>query len=344
MPILSFFRKRRAHHHHQGDEDPALNPGGSPRDPTTDNYDEPHAATWPLRAPTSPPMTPPPPGHVTGEGEQALTAAPAPTVASGPEDKTRRFSSKRDPFRRFRSRSTQFRPGGAGEAPERTRNTRLSWPARMPAPWSPDSTSSSLRPDSAQALQLPRQRGPGREHPSVGTVDGRDGLEAAARAPPRAAEDGFTFDARDVALAMRLGRQRDRGSAPPPARPGRGDDDDQHSQSPGAATEKRRRPNSSIETSARTSPSGVTNKGDSTLQRLKRLPSISLRRGFSRRMLDWKTEPAPAIRVTQAPTMVSEKACGFSKSEHGNRCQVSPPEWSNGGLAALCLGRVSLDS
>lgn len=189
--------------------------------------------------------------------EQAIAA---PTVATGPRrystaprtgtgtGRLNRYVSTHDPFRRFRSRSTQFRLNGGGDGDART---RLSWPAQRSTSESPDVAEPGRAQDQAQE-QAPRRATD--DWPMTDSVSAREASLAALERPPVPAR---------AAGQDAVQEQQKRARADSEARV----DKSLHSDS---------------STSFGTG-SGGGGGGGNKLQKLKRLPSLSLKRGFSRR-------------------------------------------------------------
>lgn len=183
----------------------------------------------------------------------------APTVATGPRrhsaaakpgmatGRLNRYVSTHDPFRRFRSRSTQFRLNGGVEGDART---RLSWPARRSTGESPEVPESGHSQAEAPALS-----------PSPTPF----------QAPTQASQDAIDerplkrgVSAREASLAA-LERPR-AGQA--------GDGEEARAKGEG-------RVDKATQSHSHSHSSSSTSFG---MQKLKRLPSLSLKRGFSRRM------------------------------------------------------------
>ncbi|KAJ4386717.1 hypothetical protein N0V93_009615 [Gnomoniopsis smithogilvyi] len=191
-------------------------------------------------------------------------AIAAPTIATGPRrhsaaprsgggtGRLNRYVSTHDPFRRFRSRSTQFRVSGVMEGDART---RLSWPARRSTSESPDVTGAEYEQAQAQAQTQPQLPAPQR---------------ATDERPPR----NIVISAREASLAA-LERPRAATRA--------GDVEE------GVQEQQQRLTREDSEVRLEKAPRSHSHSYSKSstsfgMQKLKRLPSLSLKRGFSRRM------------------------------------------------------------
>lgn len=199
-------------------------------------------------------------------GPRRHSAAPRPGVGKG---RLNRYVSTHDPFRRFRSRSTQFRVSGGIEGDART---RLSWPVRRSTSQSPDVPGTEYGHAQAKApADAPSQVPPcatderSFERPLKVEISARE-ASLAALERPRAAQAGNE--------EMEQQEERDEK---------KGEQQQQQLQQKGMKKKKTSSAISQVKID-NAKHSHSNSSASFGMQKLKRLPSLSLKRGFSRRM------------------------------------------------------------
>lgn len=194
-------------------------------------------------------------------GPRRHSAAPRPGVGMG---RLNRYVSTHDPFRRFRSRSTQFRVSGGIEGDART---RLSWPARRSTSESPD---------------VP------------GVVYGNTQASTQTQTQPQAPQ--YATDERPINAVVVNAREASLAALERPRaarRTGGGEGGVQEQQQNSARADSEVRGDKAEQSHSHSHSESSTSFG---MQKLKRLPSLSLKRGFSRRM---------SAAVSSSPRLVS---------------------------------------
>lgn len=204
-------------------------------------------------------------------GPRRHSAAPRPGVGTG---RLNRYVSTHDPFRRFRSRSTQFRVSGGIQSDART---RLSWPVRRSTSQSPETPGTGCGHAQAEA-----------EAPE----------DAPAQVPQGATDERPLEQPLDVVGVSARAASLAALERPLAVQPGdeemvqQGEEEDEevvagerHQES--KMKKKKKKKTSSANSQVRADKVKHSHSNSSTsfgMQQLKRLPSLSLKRGFSRRM------------------------------------------------------------
>lgn len=200
-------------------------------------------------------------------GPRRHSAAPRPGVGTG---RLNRYVSTHDPFRRFRSRSTQFRVSGGIEGDART---RLSWPVRRSTSQSPDVPGTECGHAQAEistdaSAQVPQSAAD--ERPLYLGVSARE-ASLAALERPRAAQAG------DEEMVQQAEDEEEEAKA----------EEEQQQQQQRDQKKMKKKETSGANSQVRVDKVKHSHSNSSTsfgMQKLKRLPSLSLKRGFSRRM------------------------------------------------------------
>lgn len=267
--------------------------------------------------------TPSPPAELLSDGPGAIScdagssggderqALAAPTVATGPRDhaqaqdtgteqeerrSSRRYSVRRDPFRLFRSRSSQFRADGiaigADVASEgHQHRARVSWPVQR-------RSTSSTPASEVQQGEVQTQTRTSAPSPVPVPVAAARNVREEATADERREPEGLPVDQRIGATGKAWPGRALELDAPPAAAA--------VAAAAQAQRQARRRSTADVSSAANSNPPASSSNA---LQRLRRLPSLSLKRGFSRR----KKVEMPSVMVTPA-TVVSctpSRFCSF---------------------------------
>lgn len=338
MPSLStFFRKRRSLHTQPPNNDTTTTSHGD----TNNNIIKPRNAarlTFTGTEAPSPAVSPP-----RGEADLGFadSSDETPTVATGPwrrhsqqhppqagtTGRLNRYVSTHDPFRRFRSRSTQFRfsgvgGGGSGPGVDDEGGPGLSWneSPEGQAETGAAGAQAQARTTWAQAAAAPQDQQQQQQQQQRVTED----WPLRTESPP---STSALMSARDASLAA---LQR-----PPLASartPGRED---------GGA--QLRRPNSEVgprgsgekhmHAHTNSSTSFASSGGPNKLQKLRRLPSLSLNRGFSRR--GKKGGSCDTGRVGKSASHIFYVVFAPILSEHSLSSLVSPLRHAFSALGVL---------
>lgn len=187
-------------------------------------------------------------GPTIATGPRRHSAAPRPGGSTG---RLNRYVSTHDPFRRFRSRSTQFRVSGGTQGDART---RLSWPARRSTSESPEVPGAEYSHRQAQTQPQPQAPQHGTDERPLNAVSSARKASLAALERPLAAPR---------AGAVEEGLQENQ------------------------QLQESKRTDSEVQVDNASPSHSHSHSKSSTsfgIQKLKRLPSLSLKRGFSRRM------------------------------------------------------------
>lgn len=355
MPSLStFFRKRRS-----------LQTQPPPNDATTashgdnGNIDKPRKAGRPdfINEETPSPFSPLSHGYADAGLADSSDEQPvaAPIVATGPwrrhsqqhppqagtAGRLNRYVSTHDPFRRFRSRSMQFR-FSSGDGNPRADSSEVSWSESPEAP-AGAGAQTQARTTWAQSTAAPQEQHEQDQQQRVTMTEDWPLKTTEVPVP-----SSGLVSARDASLAA---LQR---PSPPPASARAAAREDQVAQLQAFAGQEHKRPRPSSEVGpagtvekhmhkhTKSSTSFATSGGPNKLQKLKRLPSLSLKRGFSRRA---KKEDTPNVVVTPA-ALVSQQSsflcfnfcvvCKASILPGHSLASIAPPC----ALPFLSLGRV----
>lgn len=206
-------------------------------------------------------------------GPRRHSAAPRPAVGTG---RLNRYVSTHDPFRRFRSRSTQFRVSGGIEGDART---RLSWPVRRSTSQSPEVPGTECGHAQAEIpadapAQVPQSTTDERpfERPLNLRVSARE-ASLAALERPRAAQAGHEEMVQQGEEEEEEAKAEEKGQ--------------QQQQKQRHQKKMKKKKTSSANSQVGVDMAKHSHSNSSTsfgMQKLKRLPSLSLKRGFSRRM------------------------------------------------------------
>lgn len=202
-------------------------------------------------------------------GPRRHSAAPRPGVGTG---RLNRYVSTHDPFRRFRSRSTQFRVSGGIEGDART---RLSWPVRRSTSQSPDVPGTECGHAQAEIpadapAQVPQSATDERpfERPLDLGVSARE-ASLAALERPRAAQAG------DEDMVQQGDEEQEV----------KAEEEEEQQQRHQKKMKKKKTSSANSQVGIDKAKHSHSNSSTSFgMQKLKRLPSLSLKRGFSRRM------------------------------------------------------------
>lgn len=203
-------------------------------------------------------------------GPRRHSAAPRPGAGTG---RLNRYVSTHDPFRRFRSRSTQFRVSGGIESDART---RLSWPVRRSTSQSPETPDTGRGHAQAQAQAEAEAEAEAPEDAPAQVpqciTDARPlNVGVSAREASLAAlERPLAAESRDEEVVQ----QEEEGE----------EEEESHQQN---KKKKKKKKTSNTDNQVRAEKAKHSHSNSSTsfgMQQLKRLPSLSLKRGFSRRM------------------------------------------------------------